>query len=95
MALRIRASSFFTARILTVDAKGVTHLESAFVGGKRKFQFSEIDAVLMSSKSVLSFQVGNEVFSIPTKPGNRRHQEVIATLVGNVHAANSAGRTNF
>ena len=87
MALTIRANTFFTKRGLKVDSEGVTHLETSFLGGRRKFSFREIGCVLMSSQCVLSFQVGSEVFSVPTNPRNRRHQETIQALVGAVRTA--------
>ncbi|KKM72124.1 hypothetical protein LCGC14_1423660 [marine sediment metagenome] len=87
MALVIRASTLLTKRILKVHSDGVTHLETSFMGGRRKFGFREIGCVLMSSHRVLSFQVGYEVFSVPTKPGNRRHQETIQALISAVRTA--------
>jgi hypothetical protein len=87
MALVIRANTLLTKRGLKVDSEGVTHLETSFLGGRRKFGFHEIGCVLMSSQRVLSFQVGNEVFSVPTNPRNRRHQETIHALVSAVRAA--------
>jgi hypothetical protein len=87
MSLVIRANTFFTKRVLKVDPDGVTHLESSFLGGRRKFRFHEIGCVLMSSQRVLSFQVGNEVFKVPTNPRNHRHQETIRALIGAVRTA--------
>ncbi len=81
MALKIRANSLFVARSLTLDSAGVAFQETAAMGGTRRFAFGDIDCVLMSPDHVLSFQVGNEVFSIPTKPSNKKHQETISALV--------------
>lgn len=81
MALKISASDLVTQRYLSVDSEGVEFKETAFVGGKRRFAFREIDCVLLSAQGVLSFQVGREVFSVPTKRGDKKHQEVIDTLV--------------
>jgi len=81
MALKIKASSFFTNHTLEVNPAGVTFIETTLGGGKRKFRFEQIELVLMSPGDVLSFQVGREVFSIPTNPKNKSHQEVINALL--------------
>jgi len=88
MALRIKASSLFTNHYLDVQSDGVRFCESA-LGGSRRFRFREINCILMSADSKLSFQVGKEVFSIPTNPGNKKHQAVIATLLNEVRRARS------
>ena len=87
MALKIKANSLLMARSLTLDSAGVAFQETAALGRTRRFAFGEIDCVLMSPDHVLSFQVGKEVFSIPTKPNNKNHQETIATLVQCVRAS--------
>jgi hypothetical protein len=81
MALKIKANSLFVACSLKLDSEGVAFQETAAVGGTRRFAFRDIDCVLMSPDHTLSFQVGDEVFSIPTKPDNKKHQEVIDALV--------------
>jgi len=81
MALKITASTFLTKRSLEVRPEGVTYYESSGFGKVRKFAPAQIDLILMSPTNVLSFQVGREVFSIPTKPGNKHHQEVIDALL--------------
>lgn len=87
MALVIRASTFCETRVLKVESWGVTHVDACLIGGRRTFGFGEIECILMSVKHVLSFQVGDEVFSVATKPGNRRHQKTIEALVDAVRAA--------
>jgi len=84
MALKIKANTFATSRWLSVDSSGVTFLESALVGGKQHFGFGEIDCILMSPANELSFQVGQRVFSIPTKLKKKAHQQVISTLLSEV-----------
>lgn len=91
MALKITASSLFTKHYLAVDSGGVKFFESAGIGGARRFSFSQIECVLMSPDNKLSFQVGNEVFSIPTKPGNAKHQTVIETLLQEVRQSAGVG----
>ena len=86
MALQISASSLVTNHYLVVESDGVKFAETA-VGGARRFRFRDIECILMSPENRLSFQVGKEVFSIPTKPGDQKHQEVIATLVHEVKRA--------
>jgi uncharacterized membrane protein YobD (UPF0266 family) len=88
MSLRINANTFATARYLELDSSGVTFCETAFFGGVRKFGFREIECILMSEDNVLSFQVKQEVFSIPTKPSKKKHKLVINTLVHEVRRAN-------
>jgi hypothetical protein len=84
MSLKINASSLFTKHYLTVDSGGVKFYENSVFGNARQFPFSQIKCVLMSPDNKLSFQVNNEVFSIPTKPGNTKHQATIAALLQEV-----------
>jgi len=81
MALRITAGSLFESRSLTVRKTDVVFLKTALAAGKRKFQFSEIDCVLLSTSGLLSFQVGNETFAIQTRADKPKHQEVVEALV--------------
>ena len=81
MALKISASDLVTQRHLLLDDTGVEYKETAAFGGGKRFPFSQIDCVLLSPKGVLSIQVGSEVYSLPTKTDNQKHQEVIDTLV--------------
>jgi len=88
MALKINAGNLLENRSLTVLSDGVAFCETAFTGGKRHFRFHEIGCILLSPEHKLSFQVGKEVFSIPTKPNDTKHQEVIAAFVRQVQQAN-------
>lgn len=83
MKLKIKASSAVMSHSLEVRPEGVRFTETA-LWGNRSFGFSQIDCVLMAPNQVLSFQVGQEVFSIPTVPGNSTHQATIAALVEGV-----------
>jgi hypothetical protein len=87
MKFKINASSFVTKRYLLIDSGGVKFCESSFVGGVRRFGFNEIECVLMSPDNVLSFQVRQEVFSIPTRPDKKKHKQVIDILVHEVRRA--------
>jgi len=84
MSLKITDNSLFTKHFLIVDSGGVKFYENAAFGGAKRFQFSQIKCVLMSPDHKLSFQVDNEVFSIPTKPGNTKHQATINALLQEV-----------
>jgi len=84
MALRIKANTFFTRHTLEVHSGGVTFCEIAGIGGARNFSFAQIELILMSPAHRLSFQVGREVFSIPTKPAKKTHQQVINALLQEV-----------
>jgi hypothetical protein len=83
MALKISHNSLFSKHYLIVDSGGVKFYENSF-GGAKRFPFSRIECVLMSTDNKLSFQVGNEVFSIPTKPEDAGHQAVIEALLQEV-----------
>ena len=83
MAHVIRSSGLVDARRLKVDIDRVQFVEGG-LWGKKKFTFNQIGCVLMSPSHELSFQVGNEVFSIPTKPYNAKHQAAIDALVQGV-----------
>lgn len=84
MTLKITASSLFTKHFLIVDSGGVKFYDGTGFSGAKRFPFNRIECVLMASNHKLSFQVGNEVFSIPTKPGNAKHQAAINTLLQEV-----------
>ena len=90
MALKIKASSLLANHYLIVRPDRVIFRETAFFGGTRSFTFNQIEAVLLSPDHKLSFQVGKEVFSIPTKPNKAKHQTAIAALVQEVKRANAA-----
>jgi hypothetical protein len=83
MALKITNNSLFEKNFLIVNSDGVKYYNGALFGARR-FRFNQIDALLLSPTSVLSFQVGNEVFSIPTKPGNQKHRNAVDFLLQEV-----------
>jgi hypothetical protein len=84
MALKIKARSFFMAHVLKVTDTRVIFQETAVIGGTRKFNFGEICYILLSAHNVLSFQVGNEVFSIPMNPNKPKHQQTLDALLAGV-----------
>jgi hypothetical protein len=87
MALKIKASDLLTNRCLVVQSDGVKFIETKFIGGRRHFRFHEIHCILMSPENQLSFQVAEEVFTLPVKPDNKKHQAVIAALLDGVRRA--------
>lgn len=91
MSLKISASTLITKHYLTVDSAGVNFMEAAGFSSVRRFAFSRIECVMMSADHKLSFQVGNEVFSIPTRPENAGHQAVINTLLQEVRRSATNG----
>jgi hypothetical protein len=91
MSLKITSSSLITKHYLIVDSGGVKFYESAAWGGAKRFQFNQIECVLMAPDHKLSFQVGNEVFSIPTKPDNAKHKAAIDALLQEVRRTKAAG----
>ena len=90
-SLKISASSLLKNHFLQLDSGGVKFYESSGIGGAKRFQFSEIGCVLMSPDHTLSFQVGQQVFSIPTDPNNARDQAVITALVQELRRTNQSG----
>ena len=90
MGLKIKHSSFLEKRYLEVTPAGVTYYQAAAFGHKRRFLFSQIDAILLTRDGVLSFQVGREVFSLQTKLAKAKHKQVIEAFVGGVRQAAGA-----
>ena len=80
MALKISNNSLLAKHFLSVDSGGVVFSDTSLFGSKR-FTFRSIECVLMSPDHKLSFQVGSDVFTIPTNPDNPDHQEVIRVLL--------------
>lgn len=56
----------------------------------RRFRFDEVACVLLAPDHTLSFQVGQEVFSVKTNPHNAKHQATITALVQALEASRSA-----
>jgi hypothetical protein len=83
MSLKITNRSFLTSHFLSVDSGGVKFAGETALGAKR-FHFHQIDCILMAPDHKLSFQVGREVFTIPTKPDDPKHQNVITCLLQEV-----------
>jgi len=84
MSLKITANTLATNRYLEVHGNGVSYNESALFSNVRNFTFNEIDFILLSEDNVLSFQVKQEVFSIPINPNKEKHKQVIDTLIREV-----------
>lgn len=84
MALKINASNWVTSQYLVLESDGVKYRETSFAGGVRRFRFDEILCILMSPDNKLSFQVGEEVFTIQINPKSKKHQAVIAALLEGV-----------
>jgi hypothetical protein len=84
MPLKIDASGLFSRNYLLLKRDGCKFYENGMLWGARRFRFREIGCVLMSEGHKLSFQVGNEVFSIQTKPDRAKHQAAIAALLAGV-----------
>lgn len=81
MALKIVHRSLFRRDFLIVKRDCFKIYEYGMFFGARRFLFSDIRCVLMSPEHKLSVQVGNEVFSIRTRPDKKKHQDTIAALV--------------
>lgn len=83
MSFKITNNSLLENHYLKVDSSGLKFYYGTLLGARR-FQFHQIDAILLSPDHTLSFQVGNEVFTIPTKPDNVDHRNVIDFFVQEV-----------
>lgn len=91
MGLKISASSLFQKHYLVVNAGGVKFFDNTSFFGSKRLLFSRIECVLMSPDHKLSFQYGNEVFTIQTRPENAKHQAVLQALLQGVQPAARAG----
>ena len=80
MSLKINAGSLMASRYLKVEEKGIVFCNTDLFGAK-KFRFDQIDYIYLSPKSVLSFQVGKEVFSLPIVQTKQEHQQALAAFV--------------
>jgi hypothetical protein len=80
MGFKINASTFLAPRILKVDEKGVAFADASF-GSAKKFRFDQIDCVLLSPQNLLSFQVGRDLFSLPIRPDNKKHQQAVEAFL--------------
>jgi hypothetical protein len=87
MKHKISASSLFTREYLVVHDKGVKYCGTSLLRSVRRFRFDEICCVLMAPDYTLSFQVGEEVFSIRTYPASAKHRAAIAALLERVQAS--------
>ena len=87
MTLKISADSPLTNHYLFVQSDGVKFCQESASVAPRHFRYADIECILISPEHKLSFQVGQEVFSIPTDPSSEEHDTVIATLVYEVQRA--------
>ena len=94
MKLKIRHRSFAENRMLEVNETGVVFTEASGFSKTRKFRFDEILCVLLSPENLLSFQVGADVFTVPTKPDDLEHRAVIKALVAGARATLPADLSN-
>jgi hypothetical protein len=82
MSFEISNNSLLQKHYLTVDSSGLRFCNPTL--GPRRYRFHQIDSVLLSADHTLSFQVENEVFSIPTQADNANHMNVIDFLLQEV-----------
>ena len=87
MKHKISASSLFTREYILIRDEGVKYCGTRLYKSIRRFRFDEVHCVLMAPDFTLSFQVGEEVFSIRTNPANAKHQAAIAALVERLQAS--------
>jgi hypothetical protein len=84
MAMKIKAGGFLSSTFLKITDKGVVYSEATAFMTTRRFNFGQIDLILMSPTNELSFQVGQELFKIKTKP---KHGRAIQLLCDSVAGA--------
>lgn len=80
MNLKINAGTLVGKHFLEVTDTGVVFMESSAFGSTKKFSFDQIDAVLRSD-TLLSVQVGRDLYRIPISPQNALHRSAMARLV--------------
>jgi hypothetical protein len=80
MAWKISHNKLFAKHYMSVEPDCVEFYENASLG-TRRFAFKRIEYVVLSPDNKLSFQVGEEVFSIQTVPGDAGHQAAIKALL--------------
>lgn len=83
MSFKITNNSFLQKHYIVVDSSGLKFSNAQMLGA-RTFRFHEVESVLLSPEHTLSFQVGNEVFSIPVNMENADHKNVIDFLLQEV-----------
>lgn len=81
MSYTIKANTFSTKRYLEVHSGGVVFCETSALGGRRTFTYQQIDCVLLSPASMLSIQVGEEIFSLPINQGKLEHRQAVEALL--------------
>lgn len=84
--MKIKANNLLQNRYMYIDDHGVEFCETALISGKQHFSYSEVDYIFISKTDELTFQVRDEVFTLPIKPRNQQHQAFIAAFVRNVKA---------
>lgn len=85
MSLVIRSNTAVENISLKIEETGVAYSSGAIFTSARRFRFAEIACILLSEDGcTLSFQVGEEVFKLRVKPGNKDHDQVIAAFTQGV-----------
>lgn len=82
----IKAPGMFSGHYLEITFMGVQYNDpEALRIGIKRCNFDKISCVLLSPTHDLSFQVGKDLFRIPTKPNDPKHQEAIAALLAGLN----------
>jgi hypothetical protein len=77
MAHRIEFRSAKERCYLCVENDGIIFCRTAALGGLRRFSYEEIDSLLLSDSSILSFQAGRFNCSIGVDATREDHQNAI------------------
>ncbi|MEO7413455.1 MAG: hypothetical protein ABIZ81_08860 [Opitutaceae bacterium] len=78
----ITTGGMLSSHYLEVTFMGVRYSGAQASGtAVKRCNFEKITGVLLSPAHELSFQIGKEIFRIPTKPDDPKHQAAIAALI--------------
>jgi hypothetical protein len=85
---KIISRGFLDGKMLFLLPEGIKFRQTSAFSSVRKFDYRQVDAIVMAPDDTLSFQVGREVFSIPTNPGDKKHEHAIQLLLDRVRGGN-------
>jgi hypothetical protein len=85
MDLKIRESGPFVRRSLAVLPAAIIYEQKDFEGSQeRRFQFREIECILLAANDELSLQVKGKVYAIQIRPQEKQHRQAIKNLLEGV-----------
>ena len=94
MSLKITSGDLLSRCSIEIHSNGITYFESAAFSTKRNFRFDQIETILLAADNTLSFQIGQELFSIRVRPDLPRQREIIDTFLRAVGGASPGCQVN-